>query len=191
MTYFDTLLNDFIKGKYGFCSYFENGSPWHYILEGSIAPVTDQQFIEVSDEYKFKPLPHWENAYMFITKEVYDALTVHDLANSRNMIKAIYQTRSKMGAHKAEYRLTYSHCGPEWFHVGNLMKYYYAMEKLDFTDIKFDSAIDLSRIGLLLAQRNDFGRSVYSHDFNISLDMLVQQKGEQFFLEKWNQLYKI
>lgn len=190
--YFTRLLNDFISGGYGFCSYLVSDADWHYTLDGLIAPVTDQSYKETNDIYKFCPVPHWENAYMFLTRELWEKLTPDDLANSRNMIRAIHNSGAKMGTHKAGYKLTYSHFGPEWFHVGNLMKYYYIMENMDLSKLDLESDIDTSRIGLLLEQRNKYGRDFYQQgDFNLSLDIITKQRPEQFFLDKWKSLVNV
>jgi len=188
LNYFNQLLEDFKNGDYGFCSYLVSDADWHYKLEGTIAPITDQAFKDTSDIYKFRPEPHWENAYMMIRRDVWDKLTMEDLRDSRNMVKEIYETGTKMGAHKAGYKWAYSHYGPEWFHVGCLMRYFYYLEQTDFGHISYDSDIDASRIGFFLSQRNDFGSAIYSDDINRSLGILTQQKGEQFFINKWKEL---
>jgi hypothetical protein len=159
LSYFNKTLIDFEKGKFDFCSYFENTSDKVYQTDTTIAEVKDQTFIDVPEYPKFKPVPHWENAYMYLTRELYQKLSHESLSNSRLMIKAIYDSEAKMGSKKRTCRSGYSHFGQEWFHVGNLMKYYYALETADMTKVNRESEIDIARIGYFIAHDEKYPNS--------------------------------
>lgn len=142
-------IQDFIDGGYDFASHHVSEDCYNdHVFEGDscIAEVKNQTF-EPADIYPgFCPNPHWENAYMLITKELYNKLSEADVGHGRKWIKAMVREGAKLGAHKAEYRLRYSHFGDEWFHVGNLMHYYYKIERGDLS-FSPDSELDMSRLG--------------------------------------------
>ncbi len=184
--YLEKRIEDFIKGNYGFCSYFENGfSTEGYKFEGTIAEVTDQKFEEVVEYPGFKPNPHWENAFMMFTRNLWDKLTPDDVSHGRKCIKAIYSLGAKMGTIVKQEALRYSHYGKGWFHVGNLTGYYYKIENSDSSGFN-GTELDMSRLGYFFDQRNIFGREIYSKQINDFLDSMPSEPA----LEAWNNLKK-
>lgn len=184
--YFEQRIADFVAGDYGYCSYFENGySLDGYTFKNTIAEVTNQKF-EVAEVYPgFKPNPHWENAFMMFSRNLWDKLTPDDVSHGRKCIKAIHELGAKMGTIQKEGTLIYSHYGKGWFHVGNLMAYYYKVEALDSRAFN-DTELDMSRLGYFLDQRNIFGREIYSPQINDFLDSVPSETA----LEAWNNLKK-
>ena len=174
------LIKQFNESDYMFCSYFENGYIYkhEYIFDDLIAHVKNQTFDIVNQPpYHFKPNPHWENAFMLIKRDLWNHLTKTNFINSREMIKAIFESGAKMGVHKRESKLTYSHYGKGWFHIGNLMKYYYVLENRDLNVLSKDSIIDMSRIGYFLAQRKKFGNEIYTEHINKNLNLAIEKLG--------------
>lgn len=157
--YFYKTLIQMETDGFDFVSYFENGSEGNYEFNELIAPVYDQSYREVQEFPGFKPVPHWENAYMFLSRELYQKLSKDDLSNSRKMIKAIHSNGAKMGTKKRECRTTYSHFGDEWLHIGNLMKYYYIVESYDISNIYKYDPVGLIRIGYFLAHEKKYGKT--------------------------------
>jgi hypothetical protein len=184
--YFNRTIHDFIEQGYDFCSYFENGSIDHYLYDGTIAEVKDQQFFEVSIYPGYKPVPHWENAYMYLTRDLYSRLSYEDLSNSRKMVKSIHSTGVKMGCKKTEYRAGYSHFGPEWLHMGNLMKYYYIIESGNFSQLNH-SQVDKIRIGYFLAQAEKYGRHIYPQYLYQGILKAADYINKENVLYEWQQ----
>lgn len=179
--YIKQTLNEFNKSDFGFCSYFENGYETEY--QGLITEVENQQFVPVIEHPGFKPNPHWENAMMMFKRSTWDLLSKEDLSHGRLCIKALYDKGVKLGVKKREFKLTYSHYGPGWFHVGNLMAYYYMIENLDMSKLNRDSELDQSRIGYFLTQ--GWG------DLPVlkNLEIIASTMGKESCIQAWNKLY--
>lgn len=141
-TYIKQRIEDFAKSDLGFVSYFENG--WgnkysNYTFDSNtIATVHNQKFI---DTYPFMK-PSWENAMMMFKKEAWDKIT--DYSDMNKYLPELWDKGIKFGVSQVEPRLKYSHKGDGFFHVGNLMKYYYMLE--NGQDIPLDE-ISKPRIG--------------------------------------------
>lgn len=196
--YIKQTIEDFAKSDLGFCSYFERGyEPDKYKFEGTIAEVTDQKF-EHFDYYPgYKPNPHWENAMMMFKREAWNKLTKEDLSYGMINIKAMFDKGIKMGVKKREMRGFYSHCGEGWFHVGNLMAYYYMMESLDISKLNPNSDIDLARIGYFVSQHKRFDEStgivdsIYSSNIQSNLKIITNiMGGGDRCLKAWRELTK-
>lgn len=192
ITYAEELIEQFNKSDYGFCSYLENAFEYtkDYKFEGHIAEVKNQRFEAVDQPpYTFKPMPHYENAFMMIKRTVWDKLKKDNFIHTRELVRAIYEAGAKIGVHNREARLTYSHKGDGWFHVGNLTQYYNILDKGELHLLHLDSKIDKARIGYFVDQRNKYGKEVYSEYVNLYLDQAVKVfGGESVVLESWNKL---
>lgn len=155
-------IKDFEDGGYDFAAHHVSKDCYdgYEFGDSTICEVTNQTF-EPADIYPgFCPVPHWENAYLLIKKTLWDSLTEDEVGHGRKWLKAIHERKAKMGAHYADYRLTYSHHGPGWFHVGNLFAYYNRLEE-QVPRFVLDSELDMSRLGYFYAQRNTYGRGAY------------------------------
>lgn len=186
------LIRDFIEGGYDYCSYFVHpGYYGSYVFENSIAEVWDQCF-EPSHEYPFfYPNPYWENALMLMGRGVWERLSKEDFSHGYLMLKGLLRTKAKMGAHKVNHRHVFTHYGDGWFHVGNLMVYYYRVEAGDAGGLDPDSMLDKSRLGYFVSQRERYGSSIYTDAINRNLDRLyLAIGGEQAALEAWQELVK-
>lgn len=125
----------------------------------SIQPVINQHFDTVAEEPKFIPRPHWENAYLLFSRTMWEKLTADDLSHSRKMIKSVFDHGGKMGVHEAKYRGVWSHYEKGWFHVGNLMAFYYKIaQEQDLSSLAKD---ELARVGYFYAQRDLYGKQIY------------------------------
>jgi len=154
---FTEYLRQFKEDKYDWACHLILEQ--HYINHGltyeegqQIVPVTSQTFTPNDTYPGFCPDPHWENAYLLINRDLWDQQTPQDVSHGRIWIKRTQEMGAKMGAHKAEYRLGYTHFGDGWFHVGNLMAYYYAFEKENMAKFSPDSELDMSRLGYFLRE---------------------------------------
>lgn len=192
ISYAEKLIKQFNESDYGFVSYLENAYTYDskYQFDGLIAEVRHQSFEPVDQPpYTFKPNPHYENAFMLIKRTVWDKMKKDDFINTREIIRSVCDLRSKIGVHKREARLTYSHKGEGWFHVGNLTQYYNILEKADLHLLKLDSEIDKARIGFFAYQRHKYGSEIYSDFINLYLDQAIKLfGGESEVREAWNKL---
>lgn len=102
------------------------------------------------------PEPHMENAYTLIKASLWDTLAVPMFSHSRVWFCEMLKLKAKFGHHKAvEYRSTYSHKGPGWFHVGNLMSMWHRFEA-GKSDMDLDSFIQMSRLGFMFTHKHDY-----------------------------------
>jgi hypothetical protein len=180
--YAEKLIKQFNESDFDFCSYFESSSIYkpEYKFNGLIAEVTDQKFEEVdSPPYTFYPRPHWENAFMMMKRSLWNKLTPADFIHSRQMLKSIFNTGAKMGVHNRESKLIFSHVGNGWFHVGNLMRYYYILENGNIDVLSKESNVDSARIGYFIAQRLQYGKEIYSDKVNENLDKACKMFGSE------------
>lgn len=147
--YIKQTLKDFEESDLGFASFFENG--WgndytRYSFKGkTIAEVADQEFIP---NYPFLK-PSWENAMMMFKREAWDKVT--DWSDMNKYLPDLWNKGVKFGVKKVEPKLKYSHKGEGFFHVGNLMQYYYKMENNQPIEI---DEISKPRIGYLQKYNN-------------------------------------
>lgn len=194
ITYAEELIKQFNESDFGFCSYLENAYVYDskYVFNGLIAEVKNQSF-EPADQppYTFKPNPHYENAFMLIKRKVWNRLKKENFINTRELVRAICATRVKIGVHKRESRLTFSHKGEGWFHMGNLTQYYNILDRGDLHLLNLVSEVDKARIGFFIFQRNRYGEKIYSEFVNLYLTQAAKLfGGEEVVLEAWNNLYK-
>lgn len=182
--YAKALIKQFNKTDFGYCSYFENSTIYkpEYKFDGLIAEVKNQKFEPVEYYPGFYPQPHWENAFMLIKRTLWDKLSKDDVSHGRKMVKAIFESGVKMGVHKRDSKLVFSHKGDGWFHVGNLTRYYNLLEDGLFDSLSKDSNVDTARIGYFIAQRSKYGKEIYSDAVNKNLDLAIEKLGGASFL---------
>jgi hypothetical protein len=188
---FITYLNEFISGNYDFTCHFADPSHYQdYKFNNSlIQQVKNQKILPAKIYPGVVPNPHWENSYMLIKKECWDKLSENDISHGRLFIKALVREKAKIGVHKASYKLRYSHYGDGWFHVGNLMKYYYAVENLNLKGISLTSKYSLARFGYFIAQSNIYGSQIYPSSIRANLSVICRKAGgRQKVLDNWNSL---
>jgi hypothetical protein len=185
----DKFLYDFVKGDYDFaCHHVSRHDYKGYQFEGCIAPVPDQKFGPANIYPGFVPIPHWENAYLLIRKELWDRLSEDDVSHTRKWIKAVVREKAKLGAHRAEYRATHTHFGDEWFHVGNLMNYYNKIDSGDARGFRHDSGLDMSRLGYFVAQADIYSIDIYPQTQRRNLLKIVTSHGKNHVLAAWERL---
>lgn len=150
-TVVDKYIEDFENGTYDFSCHHVSASDYdgYEFGDSSIAPVENQAFKPADIYPGFCPVPHWENAYLLINRGTWEALSSDDVSHGRKWIKAMATNRVRFGAHAANYRLTYSHFGEGWFHVGSLFAYHYRLEHAN-PQFHSDSELDLSRLGYFM-----------------------------------------
>ena len=185
------FISDFDRGEYSFSCHNTPNSANNpnYVYDGCIAPVTDQKFIPSSDEFGFYPEPHWENTYALVKKDIWDRLGPRDVSNTRVWFRAMHRLGGKFGAHKAEYRCQYTHFGSSWFHFGNLMAFFYAVENLDPSKFPIDSDVAMSRLGFLVWQERIYGASTYPELIKKNLHQILDLDGRAAGAEEsWNKL---
>ena len=194
ITYAEKLVKQFNESDYGFCSYFENVFVYDskYVFDGLIAEVKNQTFEAVNQPpYNFKPVPHYENAFMFIKRNTWNKLIPGHFTNTRELIRGIMEAKTKIGVHEREARLTYSHKGEGWFHIGNLTQYYNILDGGELHRLDSKSEIDKARIGFFVFQRERYGKEIYSEFVNLYLNNAAKLfGGEKEVLASWNRLYK-
>lgn len=192
LSYLKELIRDFIEGGYGYCSNFVNPAHYgSYVFKNSIAEVGDQRF-EPTPDYPFlMPVPHWENALMLVSRDVWEELSREDISHGRLFLNGLVKAGAKMGVHKADHRHGYTHYGDGWFHVGNLMAYYYRVETGNAKGLDPDSVVDKSRLGYFVYQRERYGSSIYTDTINVNLVLLCGfVGGERAALKAWQELIK-
>ncbi len=193
ITYAEKLIKQFNESDYDFVSYLENAYVYDskFQFDGLIAEVRHQGFEPVDQlPYTFKPNPHYENAFMLIKRKVWNRLKKENFINTREIVRAVYDSHAKIGVHKREARLTYSHKGDGWFHVGNLTQYYNILDKGDIHLLNLVSEVDKARIGYFAYQRNRYGKEIYSEFVNLYLDQAIKLfGGEDSVLDAWNKLW--
>lgn len=188
----EKLIEQFNDSDYGFCSYLENAYVYDskFKFDELIAEVKHQSFEPIDQPpYTFKPVPHYENAFMMIKRDVWDKLKKENFIHTRELVRAIYDTKAKIGVHKREARLTYSHRGDGWFHIGNLTQYYNILDSGNLHRLNPESEIDKARIGFFVAQRERYGKDIYSDFVNLYLMQASNlYGGDDSVLEAWKQL---
>jgi len=155
-------IQDFRDGGYDFACHHVSASCYtdEYKFQGCIAPVPKQEILPATVYPFFVPEPHWENAYLLIKTDMWNKLTLDDVSHGRKYIKALVREGAKLGAHRANYRSGFTHYGDEWFHVGNLMAFYYRLEKgQPFNE---DSELEMSRLGYFFKMEEQYPGSVLS-----------------------------
>ena len=191
MRYIKRTLEHFEESDLGFASYVENGNNYdlhQYDFKGkTIAEVTDQTFPAQEPWPFYKGNPQWENAAMMFKRDVWNQLRREDFQCTPYYIKRMVDLGVKLGVKKIQERLKYTHAGPGFIHIGNLMKYYYMIESFDFHDISPESAIDLSRIGYFIYQKEKFGD--YSPEIERNFAAVVHgMGGREKCLQEWGRL---
>lgn len=169
------FIHDFQQDNYEFSCHHVTKKMYdgYQFGDSTISHVTNQTF-EPCDIYPgFKPYPHWENAYLLITRKVWDSLSSNDISHGRKWLRAMWNMGVKMGAHIANFRMTYTQHGEGWFHVGNLMAYYHKLEKNELFDRS--SQLDMSRLGYFYAQEAKYGSDTYSSTIKARLDNIPPQ----------------
>jgi hypothetical protein len=164
----ERYLSEFDRDRYDYACHFISSDMYNdleYDLN-CIAEVKSVDFIDTDIYPGFIPSPHWENSYMIIKKSLWDNLSEDAIFHGRKWIKEMHKLGAKLGAHKANYRGKYSHFGNQWFHIGNFMNYFGAIETNNLTVFKEDDTIAMSRLGLLMKQYQMFGWRVYPAEFN-------------------------
>lgn len=192
LSYLRELIRDFTEGNYGYCSYFvypEEYSP-SYIFKNTIAEVEDLRIVPCPEYPFFKPIPYWENAMLLMSRDVWENLNKEDFSHGRLMFKGLLRIEAKLGVQRANHILhRYTHYGDGWFHLGNVMRYYYKIESKDVSELSPDSIVDKARLGYFVFQRNKYGSSIYTNTVNHNLNHLCDAiGGEQAVLEAWGKL---
>lgn len=183
INHFEKYLSEFITDKYDFACHHVSADCYKdyiYQQDNCITLLDKQDFIPTDVYPGFVPNPHWENAYLIITTELFNKISQDDISHGRKWIKAMARENARMGAHKANYKLIYSHYGPEWFHVGNLFGYYYRLENQQ--EFNPESTLDMSRLGYFFHQES-FCPGITPNG------LLDKYKDfETVALKKWNEL---
>lgn len=139
------------------------------------------------------PVPHFENAYLFISKSMWDRLSAHDVGHMRRFISAVHRNRAKIGAHKCRYMWNYTNYGNEWFHIGHLMEKYLTIENgQNLFKYNKESSFDQFRIAYFLAQEELYGYGIYrDNTIRENLNKLYDHMGgREYLLSKWNETVK-
>jgi hypothetical protein len=193
--YFEAQLKEFVDDNYDYCCHFIG--PYERMMneidfgQYGMRQVKEVKFTPWEYYPYFAPAPHWENAFMFISKRLWDALTPDEVSHGRKFIRATFEKGFKMGTRKCNYRGTYTHFGDGWFHVGALMSYYYRLEILNPDGLDVKSSTDMARIGYFIVQRNIFGKDIYSERINSNLNVIcLLLGGENIPLNAWNEHIK-
>jgi len=181
-------LEDFKKGQFQWACHHISAvdyKPEQTFLSSTIEPCPSQTFESWDQPPYVTPVPHWENAFLMIDRQLWDKLTPGDVSHGRRMVKAAYDLGAKMGSHKAEYRRTYSHFGDGWFHVGALMIWHNYLEENKLDRFNSESFMDMSRLGYFFAHE-----SVYPGEFPliISTRLKILKDKEAKAKEAWSSL---
>lgn len=185
------FISDFERGGYSYSCHHTSADSYNpsYVYDGCIAHVTDQKFVPDGGEYGFRPEPHWENTYALVSKDMWDRLGPEDVSNTRVWFRAMHRLGGRLGAHKAEYRLQYTHFGKSWFHFGNLMAFFYAVENLDLSKFPLESDVAMSRLGFFAWQEKVYGTSMYPEWICGNLHRILGTDGRAHRAEQaWNTL---
>lgn len=178
----EVLLERNIDQRQNFLGYFVNQQDYKEEdkIRGFYRPK--QKFLPSKDIYGFVPDPHWENAFCVIPGHVWNLLSPEDCKNTRELWKAI-SGLCTMEAFHVEHKLTYSHHGPGFFHIGNLMGYIHRLEQGDFSLLN-EGQLPASRIGCLMKNEAMIGQALYG-----DLRPAMEACGGRFHcIEAWNEL---
>lgn len=190
--HFKRYVEDFISGGFDFACHFIQAGMYAGLTEkhGCIYKVPQVKMLS-SDVFPFiVPEPHFENAYLLISKQMWDRLSSDDVSHGRKFIAALVREKAKFGAHEAKYVGSHSHYGDEWFHVGNLMSYYHHVESGSIDCVSSGSQLDKSRLGYFAVMEDSYGE-IYPASYKASLDRFYQRLGGRDQCRSaWNELTK-
>jgi hypothetical protein len=192
VNHFEEYLQDFIEGGYDWSCHFISAGLYtdEYVFNGCLAPVHNQQMLPANVFPWVVPEPHWENAYLIVRKSMWDKLSNDDVSHGRKYIGGLVREGAKQAVHKASYVGTHSHYGDEWFHVGNLMRYYHLVEGRKLNQVSAESSLDRSRIGYFAVQEDIYG-DIYPNQIKQNLESFYSKLGGRTAcLESWNELVK-
>ncbi len=142
----------------------------------------EQKFLPSNDIYRFVPSPHYENAFCIIPGWTWNRLKESDFSNTRQLWKAIAD-QTTMKAFYVEHKLTYSHLGPGFFHIGNLMNYIHRIEAGDYSTLN-SGELAASRVGCLMKNESVIGEAVYG-DLRPAMEACG---GRENCIRAWNEL---
>ncbi len=194
---YDTVLlidsDSFLSGTDELLDYITEFQACHYDLachrvqthglpeldygDGQIAHIPKLGFEESTHGMPPAPIPHFENTGMLFSQRLWSQITPEEFGHSRIMLAAADRLGGKIGARHAHYRGIYTHFGREWFHVGNLVAYFYMIEGNWPDKLNPDSLVDLCRIGYFLAEQACYGPEIYSDTFRQNLARVVERMG--------------
>jgi len=145
------------------------------------------------------PYPYWENALLVIRGDVWDRLTPEDWSHGRRTIKAVSEMDVPLGVFKAEFssvrsdkskRFGVTTYGDEWFHFGDLISFYYAIEEGNLTNVRLeDNRYTRARIGMFAACQELYGSDCFSKLVTKNLPAFYSRfGGKQKVLNDWCRL---
>lgn len=150
----DKYIRIFEERNYDFSAYYNREAFYnmnvHNFEDNFLADVPIQKIFNKSPDLSLCnfspscpsifPWPYWENAFQITRRSMWDKLTVDDVSRGRKYINALVRENAKLGVLKVNYikdnsflhkgKHTVSHCGEEWFHFGDFMYFYNAIEDL-------------------------------------------------------------
>lgn len=163
--YLKKMIDEFVDGDYDFV-----GHPVQYSYDDTaigfgdiIKPVDDFKILGASVHPGFIPSPHFENSYLLMSMRKWRELREEDVDHSRKHIRATLDLGGKFGIHDCDYRLTYTHVGPGWLHIGNLVAFNYALENGDQGKFDPESRLAMARLGFFFQETNKFGNCYPPH----------------------------
>ncbi len=189
----EEYLHECVEDRYDFVCHTVGKPYLEYNEYPKRKQITEVQDIKFLDGEPPVPVPHFENAYLFITKRIWDRLTVHDVGHMRRFIHAVYKNKAKIGAHKCKYMWNYTNYGMEWFHIGHLMEKYLTIESgQNLTKYNSQSSFDQFRIAYFVAQEEIYGHRIYQDNtIRNNLERLYEYMGSrEYLLSIWNEITK-
>ena len=123
------------------------------------------------------PTPHWQTTHWLMSRRLWDALQVDEVGHHRKLVYAAHKLGAKFGSHYANYRDKLTAWGEEWFHIGNLMLYYYHVENASIHRCRTDKPSDMFRIGYFAAQTRAYGDEIYPQHIRNNLRQVYKHMG--------------
>lgn len=181
VSYFERYLRDFVEGSFDYSCHMVSATNTREAFadhDKTIKRIDKLSIIKSEDIYGFYPEPHFENAYLLASTKLWSKLKTSDFCNSRQMLKAIFESGANVGAHYSNYVGMHSHFGEEWFHVGALMQFYHHLESGNVSKISKESTFDMSRIGYFLFMEDVYG-DILPQNIKRSISSIINDAGNR------------
>lgn len=184
------MLKAFRDGDFDFASHCVDPADsvkYHKKNDDLLVEVKDQRVDTCTQPPGIIPVPHWENSFSLIKADLWRSLPEGSFGHSRKWFAEMHKQGAKFGSHKAEYKTTYTQHGKQWFHMGNLMAYIYAIENNQIDKFSADSEMSMGRLGFLF----ECNRKFVDHwppEFQHAITAAVHTHGLERAQEAWQNL---
>lgn len=185
-SYIDWLVKEATDHKADFVSHMEN-SDGPSRTDPSINGIKEQAVqVHTTEEYPYvRPIPHWENSLTLIKFSLWKSIESKRFSHTRMLFVKMAESNAKMfHNHQVTYPGNLTHHTPGWFHIGGLMRIYYAVEQGNYLAVS-DSDNDLARLGFLVRDKQLYPDTYTQTMHQAITNMCNQHGGEALCLDRW------